>query len=401
MISVETARGRILERIHPMGGEWVALEASLGRVLAQDLVARTTHPAEAISAMDGYAIRAQDAPEPSHCLRLIGESAAGHPFPGIVGPREAVRIFTGAVLPKGADCVIMQEDTLQQQAGTITLSVTGTPGRYVLPAGLDFSQGQTLLTAGTRMRPRQIGLAAAMNHSSVLVRRRPRVALLSTGDEVVMLGTAPGMGQVVASNAPALAALIAANGGEPVTLGIAADTRESLSAMIQAAKGCDLLVTSGGVSAGDHDLVQQLLIEHGLDLAFWKIAIRPGKPLMFGTLGGVPVIGLPGNPVAVLVCGYVFLLPALRTLLGLEPIPPPLTAILGADCLANDARQEYLRGSLSRKVDGTMVATPFPFQDSSILSGLANANGLIIRRPFAPEAKAGEPVDVLPFPDAE
>ncbi len=396
MISVENALERVLAAAMPLGPESVALPQALGRILAEDLAARVAHPPVAVSAMDGYACRAEDIATPPATLAVIGESAAGHPWDGSVGAGGAVRIFTGAAVPHGADAVVMQEDT--DRDGD-SLTVNTDRGGHIRPAGNDFSVGDVLLAAGTVMGPRQIGLAAAMNIPWVTVRRRPRVAVLSTGDEIAMPGDPLGPGQIVSSNGPALAALIQAQGCEVIQLGIARDSRESLEAMLQAAQGADLLVTSGGVSVGDYDIVHDVMAERGLALDFWKIAIRPGKPLMFGMLGAVPVLGLPGNPVSALVTAYVFLLPMLRAMQGLAPVLPPLPAVLGRDLKPNGDRQDYMRASLERRPDGTLVATPFRKQDSAVLSGMAAADCLAIRPPHAPAAMAGDRIDVLPFPD--
>ncbi|HSV28426.1 MAG TPA: gephyrin-like molybdotransferase Glp, partial [Candidatus Omnitrophota bacterium] len=295
MISVETALARVLEGLAPVAAETVALPQSLGRVLAEDLAARVAHPPVAVSAMDGYACRQADIDAAPATLTLVGESAAGHPFAGSVGPGQTVRIMTGAAVPEGADAVVMQEDTARD-GNRVTINTS--KGSHIRAPGNDFSAGDVLLRAGIVMGPRQIGLAAAMNIPWVAVRRRPRVAVLSTGDEIAMPGEPLRPAQIVSSNGPALAALVQAAGCDVVQLGIAKDSRDSLNAMLDAVSGVDLLVTSGGVSVGDYDIVQDVLAEHGMKLDFWKIAIRPGKPLMFGNLRGIPVLGLPGNPVS-------------------------------------------------------------------------------------------------------
>jgi len=398
MISVEVALERVLATAKPTAPELVALPAALGRTLAEDVCARVAHPPADVSAMDGYAVRAADTTQPTR-LAVIGESAAGRPFAGTLGPGQSTRIFTGAPMPEGADTVVMQEDT-SRDGGMVVLNAAAVPGKHIRTRGLDFLPGQAMLRAGQVMGPRQIALAAAMNVPWLPVRRRPRIAVLSTGDEVVMPGEPVGPAQLVSSNGPGLAALISVLGGEPVQLGIAADIRESLSAMVAAAAGCDLLVTSGGASVGDYDLVQDVLAENGLKLDFWKIAIRPGKPLMFGMLKSVPVLGLPGNPVSAMVCAYVFLAPMLRAMLGLEPRLPTATAVLDAPLRANDARQDYVRAELWRDEAGTLTARPHPRQDSAVVSGLAAAGALIIRPPHVPEAKPGDTVTVLPLPDS-
>ncbi|MGE5546055.1 MAG: gephyrin-like molybdotransferase Glp [Solirubrobacterales bacterium] len=398
MISVETALERVLAGLQPAGLETVPLSQSLGRVLAVDLEARVAHPPVAVSAMDGYAVHGADLAQIPARLFVVGESAAGHPFAGTCGDGGAVRIFTGAAVPHGADTVVMQEDT-ERDGEFVVIKAPATVGRHIRHAGNDFAVGDCLLHAGIVMGPRQIGLAAAMNIPWVTVRRRPRIAVLSTGDEIAMPGEPLGPAHIVSSNGPALAALIEASGCEAVQLGIARDTRRSLSTMLEAAAGADLLVTSGGVSVGDYDIVADVMGEHGLKLDFWKIAIRPGKPLMFGRMKDTPVLGLPGNPVSALVTAYLFLLPMMRALQGLPAEIPTVSAILGADVAANGDRQDYQRASLERRADGALVATPFAKQDSAVLSGLAAAGCLLIRPPHAPAAAAGSPVTVLPLPE--
>ncbi|CAA7615173.1 gephyrin-like molybdotransferase Glp [Magnetospirillum sp. UT-4] len=396
MIAVEVARARVLAGLKPLPAEQVALPDALGRVLAADIAARIDNPPVAVSAMDGYALRAADLAAAPATLTVTGESAAGRAATVAVGPGEAVRIFTGAPVPAGADTVVIQEDT-SRDGDRVTVAATQAAGRHIRAAGADFATGQPLLTAGTLVGARHLGLAAAMNIPWLPVRRRPRVAVISTGDEIVMPGEPLAGTQIVSSNGPALCALIAGCGGQPVHLGIARDSRDSLSAMVAAAAGCDLLVTSGGASVGDYDLVRDVLSEQGLELDFWKIAMRPGKPLMFGRLKHVPVLGLPGNPVSAMVGAYLFLVPMLNALSGLAAETPLASAILGAAVGANDARQDHLRATLSRDAGGALVATPLAFQDSAALSGLAAAGCLIVRPPHAPPAKAGECVPVLPL----
>jgi molybdopterin molybdotransferase len=377
----------------PTAGETLALSQSLHRVLAADCAARVSHPPLDVSSMDGYALRAADAPGP---LTVQDEAAAGHPFDGVIASKQALRIFTGAAIPAGADCVAMQEDC-RRDGNLVSIDTPIAPGTHIRRAGIDFHQGQVLLKAGTLMGPRQIALAAAMNLPWLPVRRRPRVAIVSSGDEITMPGEPMRAGQLPSSNGPGLAALVQANGGEAVQLGIAADNRQSLAALISAARGCDLLVTSGGASVGDYDMVQDALTDHGLALDFWKIAMRPGKPLMFGRLRHVPVLGLPGNPVAAMVCATVFLRPMLRCLLGLPPHNPLVCATLATEMAANDARQDYVRATLTRQTNGAIVAQPFGRQDSGALSGLAGADCLIVRAPHAQAAKAGDAVTILPL----
>ncbi|WP_114391531.1 gephyrin-like molybdotransferase Glp [Oleisolibacter albus] len=396
MLPVAEARARILAGVQPVTAEQVALPAALDRILAEDVLARLTHPPMAVSAMDGWAVRTADLTVLPATLRRVGTAPAGHPFAGTVGPGEAVRIFTGAALPAGADTVVIQENCTDQGDRVLVREGSG-PGRWVRPAGQDFTAGHVGLTAGTRIGVRDIALAAAMNVPWLMVRRRPRIAVLATGDELVMPGTAPAPGQIISSNSLALAALIHRLGGEPVDLGIAPDDAAALATHLDAARGCDLLVTSGGASVGDHDLVRTALQARGLHLAFWKIAMRPGKPLMFGHLGDMPVLGLPGNPVSSLVCALLFLRPLIQTLLGLPVTDRRIAAAAAVDLPANDAREDYLRATLAPGADGHLQARPIARQDSGMLTGLVRADGLIIRPPLAPALPAGGPVDVMPL----
>lgn len=396
MISVEEARAKLLAQISPVGAEQIALADGLGRVLAEDVKARLTHPPLAVSAMDGYALKAADAAQTPARLNVIGEAAAGHAFAGIIGSGQAVRIFTGAPVPQGADSVVMQEDA-EALPGAVIIKEPAVLGRHVRPAGLDFAAGQILLPAGKRLSARDIALAAAMNVPWLKVRRRPRVAILSTGDEVVMPGDPLGESQIISSNGLGVAAIVRAAGADPIDLGIAQDDKNSLFALAEGARGADLLVTSGGVSVGDRDLVAQTLGETGLEIGFHKVAMRPGKPVMFGRFKDIPMLGLPGNPVSALVCALLYLVPALEKMQGLpDGANAPLPKLrLGADLPANDFRQDYLRARLVREADGEMTAHPFTKQDSAMMSALAGADCLIVRPPNAAASKAGEKVPVL------
>lgn len=397
MISVAEAHRRIVDGLAPVGAETIPVAAALGRVLADDVVARLTQPPSAVSAMDGYAVRGADVAAAPVTLRQIATIPAGKVFDGRVGPGECARIFTGAALPDGADTIVIQEDT-SADGDRVTVREAASVGRYVRPAGLDFRAGDTVLKAGEFVTVRRLGLAAAMNHPWLRVRRRPRVAILATGDEVVMPGEPVGRGQIVSSNGLALGAFVQAWGGEPIQLGIAPDRVDALQDMAMAAQGADLLVTTGGASVGEHDLVRSALQPKGLSLDFWQIAMRPGKPLMFGRVGVTPLLGLPGNPVSSLVCSLIFLRPALLRLLGVPQTDVQLEpAVSGTDLPVNDRRQDYLRATLSRSVGGALVATPFAKQDSSMLRLLAAADCLIVRPPHAPALPAGSPVEILRF----
>ncbi len=396
MLPVAEARTRILAAFDPLPAETVPVGDALGRVLAEDLLARVTQPPAAMSAMDGYAVRAHDAGAVPARLRLVGEVPAGEAFPRALGAGEAVRIFTGAPLPDGADAIVIQENT-ERDGDTVVVHTAAQAGDWVRPAGLDFREGEPGLPAGRRLTARDIGLAAAMNRPWLNVHRRPRVAVLATGDEIVLPGEPLGPNQIVSSNSMGLCAFVSACGGEPVHLGVAPDTRAGLTERIAAAKGCDLLVTAGGASVGAHDLVHRVLEERGAELDFWKIAMRPGKPLMFGRLGATPVLGLPGNPVAGLVCATLFLRPAIDVMQGGEGTVPRMRAVLGAPLPANGERESYLRASIDRTGPHGPEVTAFEKQDSSVLSRLARADALI-RRPIRAEpAPAGTAVEILPL----
>nr|WP_246820288.1 gephyrin-like molybdotransferase Glp [Bradyrhizobium iriomotense] len=397
---VSDALAAVLAGAEPLAEEAVALDQAYHRVLARDVAARRTQPPEAMSAMDGYAVRAADAATIDSQLTVIGEVAAGRPFAGLVGAGEAVRIFTGGVVPAGADAVVIQEDTVTN-GKRITIKEAAIPGRHIRRAGVDFAEGDVLLRKGTRLTDRDLALAAGMNHPHLPVQRRPKVAILATGDELVMPGATPGPGQIVSSNGYALHALARQEGADTVDLGVAADTLEATTAGIRQAResGADILITTGGASVGDHDLVQQALKAEGIAMTFWKIAMRPGKPMMHGRLGTMRVIGLPGNPVSSYVCGFLFMVPLIRALSGQQVIHHRRErAVLGRDVGANDQREDYLRARLELRDDGNLVALPVSHQDSSLLANLAAAQVLLVRAPFAPKAEAGTPCEVLRLP---
>jgi molybdopterin molybdotransferase len=398
MISVEEALARLLAPLEPLPHEQISIAEGLGRVLAEDVAARRTQPPFAVSAMDGYAVRAEDVTTVPAELRIVAEVPAGAGFGGHVGSGEAARIFTGAPLPAGTDTIVIQEDT--QREGDRVRVLEGAPrGRYVRREGLDFGDGDVLLRAGRRLTARDIGLLAAMNRPWLLVQRRPRVGILSTGDEIVMPGDPIGPHQIVSSNSLALAAFVTACGGTPVSVGNAPDDPAALRRIAAATRGVDLLVTTGGASVGEHDLVREALAADGLELDFWQIAMRPGKPLMVGSYRGTPMIGLPGNPVSTLVCALLFLRPALDRLSGNDkPVDGTPMARLGVPLPKNDRRQDYLRSRLAPAADGELEVFPFEVQDSSMMRLLSAADCLVVRPPHAPAAEAGARVPIVQFP---
>jgi molybdopterin molybdotransferase len=397
LMPVAEALARVLADAEPLAAEAVPLAQAHGRVLAADVAALRTQPPADVSAMDGYAVRAVDVAKAPVKLKLVGEVAAGHPFRGTVGAGEAARIFTGGVLPPGTDTIVIQENTVSE-GDAVVVTVASGKGKHVRVEGLDFKRGAVLLSKGRRLSDRDLALAAAMNHPTVPVHRCPKVALLATGDELVMPGGTPGFGQIVYSNGYATMALARREGCEVVDLGIVPDRLAETAAGVRRARevGADILVTSGGASVGDYDLVREALAAEGLALSFWKVALRPGRPMMHGRLGPMHVLGLPGNPVSAYVCAVLFLLPLIRQLAGRSDVAPaPDTARLGRDLPANDERADYLRAVLTAGSDGIAVATPAPVQDSSMLMPLARADCLLVREPFAPAAKAGDRCSII------
>ncbi|MGH6861126.1 MAG: molybdopterin molybdotransferase MoeA [Phyllobacterium sp.] len=396
LLPVDEALARILAAAGKLEVDEVALASAGGRVLAADLHARRQQPPFAASAMDGYAVRAADVATTPISLRLIGLSAAGHAFDGSIGAGESVRIFTGAPVPEGADAVVIQENTIAEGQKVRIVEPVAT-GRNIRKAGLDFNDGDLLLKARRLLDPSALALAASADHGHVGVFRRPKVAILATGDELVNPGEDHRPDQIIASNSFGLAEIVRQAGGQAIDLGIAEDRLEALSAAFDRAVAAeaDILVTLGGASVGDHDLVQPALAAKGMRLDFWKIALRPGKPLMFGQLGKMNILGLPGNPVSSLICAHIFLVPLIHAMLGQPHIPDLRAAVLASDMGSNDQRQDYVRARIAHAPDGTLIATPFPVQDSSMLKFLADANGLIVRAPHDPAMKAGSPCRVM------
>ena len=399
LMPVADALQRILASADPVDGvEDVSLRTAARRTLARDLAARRTQPPVAVSAMDGYAVRAADIAQVPARLFLVGESAAGRGFAGTVGPGEAIRIFTGAPVPNGADTVLIQENADRTGGGVIARQ-SGASGLHIRFAGQDFHTGEVLLRAGRRLGASDLALAAAMNHASLPCRRPPRVAILATGDELVEPGMDPEPDRIVASNSFALGCIVEAAGGTVIDLGIAPDSLEALAQRFEAARqaSADLLVTLGGASVGDHDLVQRALVRQGMTLDFWRVAMRPGKPLMHGQIGAMQVLGLPGNPVSAIVCGLLFVRPLVRALCGDDTAgtDPSGPAILGASLPQNDGRQDYMRARLIRSGATMPQAIPGQRQDSSLLKALSDADCLIIRAPHAPAAVAGDPCRII------
>ncbi|MEO1066731.1 MAG: gephyrin-like molybdotransferase Glp [Pseudomonadota bacterium] len=394
LMPVDEALARVLSAARKTETVRLSLRDADGYTLAEDVSATRTQPPFAASAMDGYAVRHEELAL-SRPLHVVGEAAAGHGFSGSFGPGQAVRIFTGAPMPDGADTVLIQEDATLNDS-TIVPNEIPCKGLYVRPAGMDFKEGETLLRAGTRINFQSLSLAAAMNHRDLPVHRRPKIGILSNGDELVLPGNKPGEDQIIASNAFGVFSLVRETGGEPVDLGIARDRTEDIVSAFDGALNarCDVLVTLGGASVGDHDLIKPAISAKGAKLDFWKIAMRPGKPFMFGTLDGMLLLGMPGNPVSSLVCSILFLKPLLIAMQGRDPAYALDRARLGNAIGKNSLRQAYLRAHVESTTAG-LVATVFDQQDSSVLSVLAAANALVIRPPHAPAADAGDTCEIL------
>ena len=395
-LTVDEALARVLAGAEPTPSEDVGLLEAVGRTIAEPLVARLTQPPFDASAMDGYAVRKADVDDLPVSLDIIGEAAAGHPFAGAIKQGQAVRIFTGAPLPAGSDAIIIQENT-DRDGNTVHIKDGDPDPGHVRPSGGDFSAGQKIIPPGTQLLPRYIALAAAMGHSKLKVHRKPVVAILATGDELVEPGTTPKPGQIVASNGYAIAAMVEAAGGSPRPLGIARDTLPDLQTKLAQAGDADVVITIGGASVGEHDLVENALTSSGFELDFWKIAMRPGKPLMFAQRASQRAVGVPGNPVSAIICTHIFVRPLIAALSGNgHNATIPREARLTTPLERNGQRQHYMRASLERTADGDVV-TPAESQDSSLLSVLAKSNALIVRAPAAAALRAGEKVTVLPI----
>ncbi|WP_210324326.1 molybdopterin molybdotransferase MoeA [Aestuariivirga litoralis] len=397
LVPVEEALTRILKGAKPLPAETIKLQDGLGRILAADIVARRDQPPFYASAMDGYAVRHEDLNQVPVTLKLIGASGAGHGFTGMLKQGQAVRILTGAPMPKGADTIVIQEVTRIVKGGVEVLDAPA-PGRNIRVRGLDFKKAEVLVPAGTKLTARDLGLAAAGNAAMIRVRKKPRVAILTTGDELAAIGTAPRWDQITSSNNQALSALVTAMGAEAIDFGVVRDDLKATTAAVKKAFNADILVTTGGASVGDHDFVQEALKRAGVKIDFWKIALRPGKPFMFGTKGKLRVLGMPGNPVSAIMCSLVFLKPLLHVMDGLPPDTGFGTARLAIDLPANDHRQDYMRARISNADDGTLLVTPATKQDSSMQRVMREADCMVVRPPHAPALEAGALVPILRFP---
>lgn len=400
LLPVDEALTRILSTAEPQGFEQVSLASAGGRVVAEQVTAKLLQPPFDCSAMDGYALIAPQNIEYPIELRVIGESAAGKRFEGKLNEGTAVRIFTGAPMPEGADCIVIQEDT-ERSGDKLTIQQGLDKGRHIRRAGLDFAPGDTVLPIGRELDAPALSLAAASGNATVSVFKQPRIAILATGDELVPPGVIPGPDQIVASNSLGIAEIVRRAGGKPEDMGIIIDDPAKIESAIDHVldDGIDILVTIGGASVGDRDFVHSALKNCGVDLDFWKIAMRPGKPLMYGrkTVAGktVHIIGLPGNPVSSLVCSLVFLRPLVAQLSGSAQTADIRPARFGQPMNANDHRRDFVRSTVEQAVDGTLIVTPLPIQDSSMLSALVRSNALLIRDENAPPAAAGESCTIL------
>jgi molybdopterin molybdotransferase len=406
LMKVTEALNRILESMPLMSHEEIPITNALGRVTAEDVRSRRTQPPVPLSSMDGYAVRFQDIKKTPSNLKRVGSAPAGGSYSSTLKANETVRIFTGGPIPDGADTVVIQENVnaeSENNGAKVVINEKPIKGQFIRLAGLDFKAGDIGIKAGKTLTTRDIGLAAAMNIPWITVRRRPKVAILATGDEIVRPGEEIGPHQIVSSNSYSLAALVQDFGGEPLILGIAPDTIEGIQSSVKGALNADLLLTTGGASVGQHDLIQEALSkktygDDGLDVNFWRIAMRPGKPLIFGRLGKTPIIGLPGNPVSTVICSLIFVKPAIEKMIGTEiESQEKTTAYLCEELSENDERQDYLRALVFSNDDGNKTVRAFQRQDSSMMMLLTKANCLIVRPPYDPKRSVGEEVEILKF----
>ncbi len=395
LLPVEEALRRVLEGIDPLPAEEVPLTAATGRILAEPVKATRDMPPFDASSMDGYAVRAADVRETPVELRVIAETPAGHAADVTVGPGEAVRIYTGSPVPAGADAIVIQENA-ERNGDTVRVLQPAAKGRFIRERGMDYRAGETLLEPGAKLGARQINLAASLNAPTLMVRQKPKVAILACGDELVLPGQKPRPDQIIASNNFGLAAFVEQHGGEPVDLGLQPDDVDAIAEAIDRGAHADVLVTIGGASVGDYDFIGDAFEKLGIARDFWKVAQRPGKPLMFARRGHQRILGLPGNPVSALVCAFIYLRPLMARLLGTDMKPRAISAKLAADLPQNDERQDYLRVRLQTdEVTGETLALPFSRQDSAMLRALGQADALLIRPPHAPALPAGTQVEVL------
>jgi len=394
MLSVDEARSRIFIKFGRLGTEWLSLDQALGRVLAEDLIAMRDQPPLAVSAMDGYAVRSSDVTATGATLKRVGAIAAGSRTVRSMGPGETFRIFTGAPLPPGADSILIQENATDDGESVTALEGVHA-GEFVRPQGLDFAKGSCGLSAPALLDARGLGLAAALGHARVPCIRRPRIAILATGDELRWPGETPADHEIIASNSVTLAGLVRGWGGDPVDLGIARDNEEDLKRCFANAQGVDLIVTSGGASVGEHDLVQKVAGDLGMKLDFWKVAMRPGKPLIFGDMDGTPLLGLPGNPVSACVCAIIYLRGIIQKMAGLPTELPSQTLPLAQNLGQSGPREDFMRARLQRDNDGQMRAYPVSKQDSSMFRTLAEAEILIRRQKDDIPRDENDPVNII------
>lgn len=402
LLPVDEAIRRITAAMEQTGEETLDLNKTpmadlLGRILTKPVTSLLNHPPHDVSAMDGYAVRAEDVQTLPATLTNIGESAAGHPFAGSIGKGQAVRIFTGAHCPEHTSVIILQEDTALK-GDQVTISDAPEAGRFIRIKGNDFAENTLISDANTALTARRIALIASAGHGTVTVRKKPVVAVISTGDELVAPGVMPTDEQIISSNGVFLSALLTAMGAEVMPIGIVPDNDAALSAALAKASDADLIVTSGGASVGSHDGIARHMTQTKGALDFWRIAMRPGKPLIFGNINGTALLGLPGNPVSTGVCAMVFVAAAIRAMMGQDPQLPYQKAVVDVPLAANDKRQDFLRATQYIDQHGQLHVTPFSHQDSGMLNLFSKADALLVRPAHAPALGQGAVVDILPIP---